>query len=87
MTGPQLRKARKALGLTQAQLAEALGVTRVTVFEERKDAVAGMLRDRKTMQFLRDHAKITEAKASRCDGDAFMYSNCMFCSSWIIPWL
>jgi trigger factor len=33
------------------------------MFEERKDAVSGMLRDRKTMQFLRDSAKITDVKA------------------------
>jgi len=33
------------------------------MFEERKEAIAGMIRDRKTMQFLRDNAKITDVKA------------------------
>ncbi len=33
------------------------------MFEERKEAIAGMIRDRKTMQFLRDSAKITDVKA------------------------
>lgn len=32
------------------------------LFEQRKDAIAGMIRDRKTFAFLRDNAKITDEK-------------------------